>query len=231
MADPDRWFKPEHVAAWDDNPHRNNPTRQTQMEILCALVGASYQPGERIVDLGAGTGHLAEMILTSHTDALITLVDYSDEVLARARQRLAQFGARAEYFKADLTLLQADGLPHAGYSVVLSSQSLHHFPDAGKVEQLRQAHAMLKQDGVLLIQDRFAVHDDGFFPLYRALWHRQRTLFAEQANDESPADPDPQVGRAAELPWLLDTLSNIGFTCRVMHAHASRAVIAARKVK
>ena len=53
-----------------------------------------------IVDLGAGTGALAEAILASSESSVVELIDIDPEMLDQARTRLARFGRRARYTEA-----------------------------------------------------------------------------------------------------------------------------------
>lgn len=91
-------------------------------------VGAlSLIPGgpKRVIDLGAGTGLLSELVAEACPDAELTLLDGSAEMLAQARTRL---GDDAHYVVANFE----DPLPGGGFCAAVSSLAIHHLEDDGK---------------------------------------------------------------------------------------------------
>ena len=78
---------------------------------------------ERILDLGAGTGALAEAILERRQAGVVELVDVDDEMLRRAESRLRRFGDRVRLRKQSFN----DPLPNC--DAVAASLSLHHVAD------------------------------------------------------------------------------------------------------
>jgi len=93
-------------------------------ELACDLVG-SLRPavGERILDLGCGTGTLTAQI--AHQGALVTGVDRSAEMIANAREKYPE-----------LAFAVADGQDLSygpTYDAVFSNAALHWMPRAGDV--------------------------------------------------------------------------------------------------
>ncbi len=78
---------------------------------------------ERVLDLGAGTGALAEAILEASDGAVVELVDVDGEMLDRAEARLRRFGARARLRQ------QSFNEPLSSCDAVAASLALHHVPD------------------------------------------------------------------------------------------------------
>ena len=233
MADPNRWFDPAHIADWDANTSRNNPARAEQLDIVADLAVAAWQPGTVVADFACGTGHAVEAICQRHTGVRAVAVDYSPQVLEAAGRRLAPFADRVILAKADLTGLAEAELPAEDYSVAVSMQSFHHFPDPEKRRQVEALHARLRPGGVLIVQDRFEVPGPGLYDLYQALWRRQERVTGIALADEAVPDPaapaDPQKGKAAALPWFLEILGEAGFEAACLHLHGTRAVVAGRR--
>ena len=233
MSDPERWFDPDHVAGWDADPGRNNPTRAEQLDILADLTVAAWRPGSLVVDYACGTGHVIEALCTRHADLTALGVDYSPAVLSVARGRLAAFGCRVTLQQADLTALADASLPAADHSVALCVQSFHHFLNAEKQRQAQAMHARLMPGGLLIVQDRFAVPGPGLYDCYQALWRRQERIHGVTVTDEKIPDPTASLGpgdeQAAGLPWFLAMLRDLGFEAACLHLHGTRGLVVGRK--
>jgi tRNA (cmo5U34)-methyltransferase len=119
-------------------------------EMLSALVGwltGHVPPQGLVVDLGAGTGALAERILQA-LPVRTCLVDIDADMLRIASERLERFPGRFEARHASFD----DPLPPC--DAVVASLSLHHVPE---VEAKRALYGRIREalrpGGVLLVAD------------------------------------------------------------------------------
>jgi S-adenosylmethionine-diacylgycerolhomoserine-N-methlytransferase len=174
-------------------------------ELLAAL---APQPGERLVELGAGTGRNLEY-LGAQIDALeqVWLVDLCPPLLARARERFAT-RARVHTVEADATAWQ----PPQPVDIVLCAYSLTMIPDW--FAAIDNAYEMLAPGGRIGVVDfhvarahpavgrtRHGVFTRTFWPLWFGhdgvrpnadhLPYLERRFATEQVSEH----------RAA-LPWL-----------------------------
>jgi tRNA (cmo5U34)-methyltransferase len=120
-------------------------SRRVQLDLLAA---AQVPPGARIVDLGGGTGSLAEAILERLPNVSILVRDIDRQMLAVAQNRLARFANRVELGIGSF----ADPLPpvHA----VLSAFALHHISSLQeKTEVYRRIREAILPGGVFLNND------------------------------------------------------------------------------
>jgi len=110
-----------------------------------AVAMLPFPPGAepRILDLGAGTGLLAERLLVRWPRARLVLLDLSDVMLDRARRRFAHLGPQVEVRTGDY-LADPLGGPH---DAVVSALSIHHLPDPAKRALFRRAFAALRPGG------------------------------------------------------------------------------------
>ncbi len=89
---------------------------------------AELKPGERVLDLGTGTGSVAIKAASSIVpNGIVTAVDISPEMLAIARQRSASTGLTNVSFQ--LGRAEEIPVPSAQFDVVLASLSLMYVID------------------------------------------------------------------------------------------------------
>ena len=102
----------------------------------------------RVLDLGAGTGALAEAILERTATATVELLDVDPEMLGQARVRLKRFGERAHFRQQSFH----DPLPEC--DAVAASLALHHVPAMTEKTQLyKRILKALPRGGVLVNAD------------------------------------------------------------------------------
>ena len=93
--------------------------------LRCAAEEVAGVKPEKVLDLGAGTGALAEAILEASDAAVVELVDLDGEMLGRAEARLRRFGERARLRRQSFS----EPLPRC--DAVAASLALHHVADMG----------------------------------------------------------------------------------------------------
>lgn len=172
-----------------------------------AVVKALVAADARIVDLGTGTGRLAEALARALPDARVTALDVDPGALDVARTRLAAFGDR-------VTMLQrsfAEPLPTC--DAVVASLSLHHVHDLGeKTAVYRSIHEALVPGGALVVLDATVSADPRLSALTFARWAETMAghgIDAAAAHEHfaSWSKEDRYFPLAAEL----DALARAGF--------------------
>jgi tRNA (cmo5U34)-methyltransferase len=162
------------------------------------LIGGSPK---RILDLGAGTGLLAERVAAARPAAELVLLDAAPAMLDQARERL---GGRGAYVRADLT----DPLPDGPWCAVVSALAIHHLHDAGKRDLFRRVHEALSPGGVFVNAEQVA-GPSAFFDDHYRRWHERES----KARGATPQEWDAAVDRMrhdrcasveAQLAWLRD---------------------------
>lgn len=114
------------------------------------LAQAGLKAGDRVLDLGCGSGTLALMALAQTPGLQLTGVDGDPAMLAQARRKAAAAGRALPLDQAlAQTLPYADGQ----FDAVLSSLFFHHLDRGTKHAALREVHRVLRPGGVLHVAD------------------------------------------------------------------------------
>ncbi len=105
----------------------------------------SMSPGDRLLDVGCGTGVLLARLLASEPEIEAAGADLSPKMLRQARRRLPDDVPLVEASATDLPF--EDG----AFEIVVSTSALHFF-DA-PVRALAEFHRLLTPDGRLVLTD------------------------------------------------------------------------------
>lgn len=111
---------------------------------------AALAPGQRVLDVGCGTGTLA--VLAKQTQPQVEMVglDIDPVILKLARRKLHRGGLDVTLHQGSATSLP---YPAATFDRVLSTLTLHHLTREQKASALREALRVLKPGGELHIAD------------------------------------------------------------------------------
>lgn len=157
-----------------------------------ALVAAVLAaPAPRVVlDVGCGTGTLAEQLALADPAVAIVGVDGDGEVLGRARAKGQRFGDRVRFGEG---LASALPLEDGSVDAVVASLVLHHLAPAAKRAALAEARRVLRGGGRLVIADWGEPPD----PLMRAAFLALQLLDGFENTREHAAGRVPALIAAA----------------------------------
>lgn len=129
-------------AATYDKEMQGSHARILYPHVVREVVGVEPQ---RALDMGCGTGALAELVLAEVPECALVGIDLSEEMLECARARLGH--------RADLHLGDSERLPYSdeSFDVVYCNDSFHHYPEPEKA--VFEAWRVLVPGGVFVIGD------------------------------------------------------------------------------
>jgi ubiquinone/menaquinone biosynthesis C-methylase UbiE len=160
---------------------------------------AGIGPGDRVLEIGTGTGNLALLVAKRHPAAEVVGLDPDPLALASARSKAERRGLRVQW-----DLGTAGELPYPDGSVdrVLSSLMFHHLDEDEKRRALTEVRRVLKPGGRLHLMDFGGTGHNG---LLVRLLHRHNTHL--QANAGSAI---PEQMRAAGLTGAVQIDHRVG---------------------
>ncbi|WP_455645686.1 class I SAM-dependent methyltransferase [Methanosphaera sp.] len=116
----------------------------------------------KILDLGAGTGILTELLSKQHPESEITLIDMSHEMLEKARKKFEN--------KSLFNYIEANYLTYnfpEQYDIIISSLSIHHLTDDEKQDLYEKIYNHLLDGGIFINADQVRGATDKTEQLYK----------------------------------------------------------------
>ena len=108
------------------------------------------EPGQRVLDIGCGTGTLVVMIKRLHPDAEVIGLDPDPNALARGKRKMQRASVSVRF---DHGFANALPYPDASVDRALSSFMFHHLQSREKDTALREVRRVLKPGGIFSLLD------------------------------------------------------------------------------
>ncbi|MBD0358064.1 MAG: methyltransferase domain-containing protein [Rubrobacter sp.] len=169
---------------------------------VLGLLPFERRAGVRILDLGAGTGLLSALVAEALPNARITLVDFSEAMLKKARLRFASEPARFDFEVMDYAKEPLVG----EYDAVISALSIHHLDDGEKRKLFRKVREILPEGGVFVNADQVLGTTPEIEGRYHEWWlHEAREAGVSEydlAASLERIEQDKNATLKSQLAWL-----------------------------
>jgi tRNA (cmo5U34)-methyltransferase len=219
------------VALTMDDPIRNHPTRAEQLDIMATAIADLARPGDRVLDLGCGTGYFIHLLEQKRGDLAIIGVDLKAESLAAARERFGE--GRFTWVAGDLSEPLKIALPHERYRFVTCGLTFHDLLDVQKQAVIARVAKLLGDDGLYLHYDRIQLTEGALFPVQQSIWRRlERVHGFGMRSAESFAAYEASLGTANDPAKLKDYqrwFDACGLAHTIIHLHGNVAIFAATR--
>lgn len=211
------------IQEYDATIRRFIPGYDEMLDQTVAAVQATAPP--RTLDLGSGTGALAERLLARMADGVVELWDVDAAMLAVARGRLERYGPRALFVARSF----GETFPETG--AIMASLSLHHIRELpAKAELYARAAKALLPGGVLAIADITIPTDEaGRAAVYRGWADHQVSCGFDERRAWAHFDEWASEDRYFSVDEELGALRGAGLTALVRWQSGPATVITGQR--
>jgi len=114
-------------------------------------MASTISAGERVLDLGVGTGTLA--LLCAETGAEVLGIDMSPAMIRVAEEKIRKAGFSGRVELRLMGVAEMDGLPRDSFDVVVATFLFTELSEDERFYALREAHRILRKSGRIMILD------------------------------------------------------------------------------
>lgn len=191
----------------------------------CLPVIDTLQPGQKVLDIGAGTGLFTQIIYKHKPELHFTLSDISNEMLTVAKERFDGL----DNFKYEVQDFSAGPMAEK-YDLIISALAIHHLEHDQKAALYQNVFNALNAGGIFINADQVEGRTPWFDNFYKSSWKEMvsHSGLAPQAIES--AFERIKLDKFAKLEAQLNMLSDAGFTeTDCIYKYNNFVVMAARK--
>jgi tRNA (cmo5U34)-methyltransferase len=154
-----------HADKYDAQRRKVIPCFDDFYKTTVDLIPFEQEAAFRFLDLGAGTGLLTALILAKFPNAMATLIDISEKMLAKARERFET----EKHISFCIMDYAASPLP-GRYDLVVSALSIHHLADSEKMALFGSIYEALVPGGTFIHAELVKGTTEFTEALYQRVW-------------------------------------------------------------
>jgi 2-polyprenyl-3-methyl-5-hydroxy-6-metoxy-1,4-benzoquinol methylase len=127
------WHSSDYVEEWVAKDFDRSDVRRPILARMMAAVPFEKSRKLRVLDVGCGYGAVSEELLKAFPEASVTLQDYSEKMIRRAKDYLSSHGRSVRYALCDLLDPSWTSKVDGPFDLVVSAIAIHNLADAAKI--------------------------------------------------------------------------------------------------
>jgi SAM-dependent methyltransferase len=156
---PHDWHSQTYVDQWIKRDESRDDEHRPRIRQMIAMAKLPPDAAPAVLDIGAGYGFVTEEVLRACPNARVTLQDYSDLMLAHARENLAKSLGQLSFVLADLTDPIWTKRVGGPFDLIVSAIAIHNLRATDKIAACYRGIATLLKPGApFLDYDLFLLH-------------------------------------------------------------------------
>ncbi|MGG0741591.1 class I SAM-dependent methyltransferase [Niallia taxi] len=159
-----------------------------------------------ILDVGAGTGLFASLLLNKFPKANITLIDISEKMLEVAKKRFSNC-SNISYLIDDYTSCKFEST----FDIIVSSLSIHHLTHIEKKNLYQRIYNQLNDGGIFVNADQVLGDTTFLETLYKNDWKSKVENSGLSEEEIHAAYERTQLDRMSTLTDQIEWLKESGF--------------------
>jgi SAM-dependent methyltransferase len=154
--EPHDWHSQDYVDGWIKRDATREDERRPRIRRMVALAALPRDAALTVLDVGAGYGFITEEVLHAFPNARVTLQDFSQLMLDRAREHLAKAAGQLSFALCDLTDAKWTDRVGGPFDLIVSAIAIHNLRDRNAIADCYRGIArLLKPGAVFLDYDLF----------------------------------------------------------------------------
>lgn len=212
------WLSPSYVDEWIRNDVTRDSERRPKLRRAIALLPFDRDRAIDVLDIGGGYGELTRQVLEEFPNSRVVLHDFSEPMIAAARQRLSGYQARVDYRLADLQKPGWSTGLSGPFDAAVSSIAIHNLRQPAAIHTVyREVATVIRPGGIFLNLDYLFPRSPALSALYAGrgdgdAWRSGQDRHRDHGGYERREDTEPPEELATlenQLRWLAEGFAEV----------------------
>lgn len=208
------WKSDQGISHWVSTAEERERRRGEARRLMAELLPVADDERFTFVDLGAGTGAAARVVMDHYPGASAILADFSPQMMEEGKRSLSPYQGRYTYVEFDLAGgVWPESIP-GDVKAIISSLCVHHLTDQRKQELFAEIREHLAPGGWYFNYDPVSPQDDVVGEMWERANDRRDPEAAAKRSNRTPEEQrryENHVRYMIPLAPQLQFLANAGF--------------------
>jgi ubiquinone/menaquinone biosynthesis C-methylase UbiE len=165
------WHSANYVDWWISRDQSRDAERRQRLREMLSHSGFTGDAPLSVLDVGGGYGVVSEEVLKAFPSARVVLQDYSEPMLAAARDRLSAYDGRIDFVLADLTDPGWTDRVGGPFDLAVSAIVIHNLRDLKAIAACYAGVARTLKPGAIFLDYDLFFDEIGGIERHQALLH------------------------------------------------------------